>query len=82
LVTDSHNILAKWRNHLSQLLNIYGVSEVRQAEILTAEPIVPEPSAFEFEMAFEKLKDTNHQVWSCPSRMVKAMGRTNRPEIY
>jgi hypothetical protein len=37
-------------------LNIYGVSEVRQAEILTAEPIVPEPSAFEFEMAFEKLK--------------------------
>ena len=40
---------------MSQLLNIYGVSEVRQAEILTAEPIVPEPSAFEFEIAIEKL---------------------------
>jgi hypothetical protein len=45
--------LAKWSNHFSQLLNIYGV---RQTEIHTAEPIVPEPSAFEFEMAFEKLK--------------------------
>ena len=56
MVKDSHSILAKWRNHFSQLLNICGVSEVRQTEIHTAEPIVPEPSAFEFEMAFEKLK--------------------------
>jgi hypothetical protein len=44
-------------------LNIYGVSEARQTEIHTVEPIVPEPSAFEFEMAFGKLKkDTHHQV--------------------
>jgi hypothetical protein len=48
--------LAKWRNHFSQLLNIYGFSEVRQTEIHTTGPIVPEPSAREFEMAFEKLK--------------------------
>jgi hypothetical protein len=56
LVTDSHSILAKWRNHFSHLLNIYGVCEARQTEIHTAEPLVPRPSTFEFEMAFENLK--------------------------
>jgi hypothetical protein len=43
-------------------LNLYGVGDVRQAEIHTAEPLVPQPSTFEVEMAIEKLKDTNHQV--------------------
>jgi len=37
-------------------LNVHGLSEVGQAEIRTAEPLVPEPSAFEFELALEKLK--------------------------
>jgi hypothetical protein len=48
--------LARWRNHFSQLLNVHGVGDVRQTEIHTAEPIVPELSAFEDEMATEKLK--------------------------
>jgi hypothetical protein len=39
-----------------QLLNVHGVSDVRQKEIHTAEPLVPEPSAFEVEMAIETLK--------------------------
>jgi hypothetical protein len=43
LVTDSYNILSRWRNHPSQLLNIHGVNDVRQTEIHTAEPLVPEP---------------------------------------
>jgi len=29
LVADSHCILARWRNHLSQLLNINGFNDVR-----------------------------------------------------
>jgi len=62
LVADSHSILAKWGNHFSQLLNIHGVNDARQTEIHTAEPLVPEPSAFEVELAIEKLKVTNHQV--------------------
>jgi len=41
-----------------QLLNVHGFSDVRQKEIHTAEPLVPEPSAFEVEMAIEKLKKT------------------------
>jgi hypothetical protein len=35
---------------------VHGVSDVRQAEIRTAEPIVPEPSVWEFELTIEKLK--------------------------
>jgi len=56
MVTDSHCILARWRNRSSQLLNVHGVSDVRQTEIRTAEPLVLERSAFEFEIAIEKLK--------------------------
>jgi len=56
LVADSHSILARWRNHFSQLLNIHGVTDVRETEIHIAEPLVPEPSAFEVELAIEKLR--------------------------
>jgi len=33
LVTDSHSILARWRDHFSQLLNVHGVNDVRQTEV-------------------------------------------------
>ena len=33
LVTDSHSILARWRNHLSQLLNVHGVNDIRQTKM-------------------------------------------------
>ena len=56
LFTVSHSIFARWRNCFSQLLNIHGVNGVRQTEIHTAQPILPEPSTFDFEMAIEKLK--------------------------
>jgi len=46
----------RWRNCFSQLLNVHGFHYVRQTEIHTAEPLVLEPSAFEFETATEKLK--------------------------
>ena len=56
LVADCHSILARWRNYFSQILNLHGVDDVRQAEIHTAEPLVPEPSASDVELAIEKLK--------------------------
>ena len=40
LVKDTHSVLARWRNNFSQLLNVYGVNDVRQAEIHTAGPLV------------------------------------------
>jgi len=53
LVTDCHSILARWRSHFSQLLD---VNHARRTEIHKAESLVPEPSAFEVELAVEKLK--------------------------
>jgi len=51
--------LARWRNHFSQLFAVHGVSEVRQREIHAAELLVPEPSAFDFQMTIEKVKGPN-----------------------
>jgi hypothetical protein len=56
LVTDSHSILARWRNHFSQLLNQHGVNDIRQTQIHTAEILMPEPSAFEIELVIEEPK--------------------------
>jgi hypothetical protein len=56
LVTDSHRILARWSINFSQLFIVHGINDVRQTEIRTAEPPLPELSAFEIEIAFEKLK--------------------------
>jgi hypothetical protein len=55
--------MARWRNYYIEILNVNWVSEVRQAEIHTAEQLVPEPSDLEVQLAVEKLKShTNHQV--------------------
>jgi hypothetical protein len=56
ILTDTHNILDRWRNYFSQLLNVRGVSDVRQTEIHTAEPSVPDRRPFEVEIAIAKLK--------------------------
>jgi len=47
-VAHCHSILARWRNHFSQLLNVNGVNDVRQTEIHSAEPIVFGPSEAEW----------------------------------
>ena len=62
LVRDYHGIVAGWSSQFSQLLNDHGVYDVRQTEIHTPEPLVPESSVFEVEMASEKLKLKNHHV--------------------
>jgi hypothetical protein len=56
LLADSHNILNRWNNYFSQLLNVHNVRDVRQIEIRTAEPLVPGPSPSEVEIAVVKLK--------------------------
>jgi hypothetical protein len=55
LLAGSH-ILNKWKNYFSQLLNVHRVSDVRQIEIHTAEPLVGDLSPFEIEIAIAKLK--------------------------
>jgi sorting nexin-29 len=74
--------LAKWGNHFSQLLNIAGVKDVRQTEIHTAEPLVPKPSAFEVELATDKLKShISSGTDQIPVELMKAGSRIMRYEI-
>ena len=83
MVTDYHNILAKWRNHFSQLLKVRGVNDVRHTEIHTSEPLVPEPSAFEVEMANETLKrHKSPGVDQILAKLIKAGGRRICSEIH
>ena len=82
-MADSHSIMARWRNYFSQILNVHEIKYVRQAEIHTVEPLVSQSSAFEFELAIEKLK--NHKspgIDQIPAELIKAGGRTIRGEIH
>ena len=54
MAANPHSIVARWRNYFSQLFNVHGVKEVGQAEIHTAEPLVPEPSDSEVELGIEQ----------------------------
>jgi hypothetical protein len=56
LLADSHNILNRWKNYFSQLLNVHKVSDVRQVEIYTAESLVSDSIPFEFAKATQNLK--------------------------
>ena len=59
MVADCHSILARWRNHYSQLLCVQGVNDITQREIYKAESLVPELGALQVEMVIEKL--TRHK---------------------
>ena len=83
LLADSNSNMARWRSYFFQLLNVHEVKDVRQAEIHRVEPLVPEPSAFDVELAIEKLK--NHKspgIDQIPEELIKAGGRTIRCEIH
>jgi hypothetical protein len=56
LLADSHNILNRWNNYFSQLLNVHNFSGVRQIEVHSAEPLVPGPRRPEIVIAIVKLK--------------------------
>jgi hypothetical protein len=75
LLADSHNILNRWKNYFSQLLNLHRVSDVRQIEIHTAEPLVADPRHFEAEISIATLKGYkspgNDQI---PAELIQAGG--------
>jgi hypothetical protein len=69
--------MVRWKNFFSQILNVHRVSDVTEAEIHTAEPLVPEPSAWEVELAIEKLKShISPGIDQIPAELIKAGGRT------
>jgi hypothetical protein len=62
LLADPQKISTRWKNYFCQLLNVQGPGGIRQTEIHTAEPFVPEPSAAEVEVAIRKMKGIKNQV--------------------
>jgi len=64
-------------------IECYEDNDATQAEIHTVEPLVPKPSAFEFELAIGKLR--NHKppgIYQTPAEFMKAEGRTFCCAIY
>jgi hypothetical protein len=76
LVADPQKSLTRLKNYFCQLLNVQGPGNIRQTEIHTAEPFVPEPSAAEVEVAIRKLK--KYKAPGCdqiPAELIRAWGR-------
>jgi hypothetical protein len=55
LLAGPQSVLNGWKNFFNQVLNIYGVHDVRQMDIHMVEPLVPEPSLIEVETTTGKL---------------------------
>jgi hypothetical protein len=83
LITDFRSILARQRKYFLQVLNVRGVNDVRQTEIHTAEPLVPEPSAFEVELAIQKIKGQKSPgVDQIPAELIEGGNKTIHSEIH
>jgi hypothetical protein len=71
------------KNYFSQLLTIHGVSDVRQLEIHTAGPLVPDPSSSEVEIAIDNLKryktPSSDQILA---ELIQAGGEILRSKIH
>jgi len=56
---------------------VHVVKDVGQAEMHTAEPLVPEPSASEVELAIDKIKShKSPSIDQISAELIKAGGRT------
>jgi hypothetical protein len=65
------------------MLNVHGVHDVRQKDIHTAEPLVPEPSLVEVEIAIGKLKSYKSPgTDQIPTKLIKTGGETLYFEIH
>jgi hypothetical protein len=83
LIADSQNVLNRWKNFFNQVLNVHGVHDVRQMDIHTAGPLVPEPSLVKVEIAIGKLKSYKSPgTDQIPVKLIKAGGGTLYFEIH
>ena len=64
-------------------IELHGVNDVGQTDIHTAEPLVREPSAFDVELAIDKLKSHKSPcIDQIPAELITARRRTIRYEIH
>jgi hypothetical protein len=80
---NPHKILNREKNYFCQVLNVHGVGGVRQTEVRTAEPFVPEPSAYEVEVAIGKVKRCKSPGFDqIAAELIQAGGETLHSEIH
>jgi hypothetical protein len=83
LLADSRNILNRWKNFFSQLLNVHRVSDVRQTEIRTAEPLVSHTSPSEIDIIIVKLKRyRSPDSDQTPTELIQTGGETLWSETH
>jgi hypothetical protein len=76
-------MLNRCKNYFCQLLNVHGAGVVRQTEMHTADPFVPEPSSSEVQVAIGKLKRYKSPgVEQIPAELIQAGGGILRSEIH
>jgi hypothetical protein len=82
LLADPQSVLNRWKNFFNQVLNVHGIHIVRQ-DIQTAEPLVPEPSLVQVEIAIEKLKSyKSPSIDQILAILIKAGAETLCSEIH
>jgi hypothetical protein len=70
-------------NYFCQLLNAQGTGGIRQTEIQTAQPFVPEPSAAEVEVAIRKFnRDKMPGADQIPTELIQVRRETLHSEFY
>jgi hypothetical protein len=73
LLVDLQSVLNRWKNFFNQVPNVHAVHNVRQMDIHTAEPLVPEPSLLEVAIAIGKLKSYKSPgTDQIPAELIKA----------
>jgi hypothetical protein len=83
LLADPPVCLEKVEKFFNQVLNVHGAHDVRQMDIHTAEPLVPEPSLVEVEIAIGKLKSYKSPgTDQIPAELIKAGGETLYSDIH
>jgi hypothetical protein len=73
LLEDSYSTLNRWKNYFCQLLNVHSV----------AEPLVPNHSSFQVEIAIEKLnRNKSPGIDQILAELIQTGGNTLRFEIH
>jgi hypothetical protein len=72
-----------WKHFFNQVLNVHGIHDVRQMDIHTAEPLVPEPSPVEEETVIGKFKSYKSPgTDQIPAELIKVGGKTLCSEVH
>jgi hypothetical protein len=83
LLANPHKIFKRWKNYFCQLLYVYGAGGVRQPEMYTAEPFLPEPKNSKFDVTAGKLERCQSPgIDQIPAEQIQAGEKTLRSEIY